>query len=463
MTASRNSVIEAARTYVRDGSFVKEMAPRIAIPSESPRADSREDHLLYLQSEMVPLLEAIGFSCRIVENPVQAHLPALIASRIEDPALKTILVYGHGDVLWGMDGDWAEGRSPWVLEEKAGKIFGRGMVDNKGQHSINFAALRTVLEARGRLGFNVKILLEMGEEAGSPGLNDLAQLHRDALSADVLIASDGPRVGANSSTVFLGARGGIGFRLVCKLREGGHHSGNWGGLLANPGIRLAHALATITDQKGRIQIPEWTPEEIPENVLEALGKIVMEAGPDDPETDPEWGEPGLTGATQVCGWCSFDIIAFICGRPEAPVNAIPGKAEAICQLRFVVGVNGDRILPALREHLDLRGFSDVMIEPMGKGYGKATRTDPDNPWARLALASIEKTVGREPALQPNFGGGIPNPVFADTLGMPTIWIPHSHPACAQHAPNEHMLTSVAEEGMAIMAGLFWDIGEGAPA
>ncbi|KAG1252988.1 hypothetical protein G6F65_017674 [Rhizopus arrhizus] len=93
----------------------------------------------------------------------------------------------------------------------------------------------------------------------------------------------------------------------------------------------------------------------------------------------------------------------------------------------------------------------------------ATRLSPDNAWVRWAAASLERTTGKRPALLPNLGGSLPNDIFADQLGLPTLWVPHSYPACAQHAPNEHLLGSVAREGLAIMAGLFWDLGDQGPA
>jgi hypothetical protein len=77
------------------------------------------------------------------------------------------------------------------------------------------------------------------------------------------------------------------------------------------------------------------------------------------------------------------------------------------------------------------------------------------------VASISATTGRAPAILPNLGGSLPNDCFADVLGLPTVWIPHSYPACSQHAPNEHLLGSVAREGLAIMTGIFWDLGEDA--
>jgi len=310
----------------------------------------------------------------------------------------------------------------------------------------------------GRLGFNVKVLIEMGEECASQGLREIAVAHREMLAADVLIASDGPRVGAERPTIFLGSRGSKTFHLRCHARDGAHHSGNWGGLLKNPGIRLAHAIASLTDANGRIRVPEWRPAKIPANVRTLLDAVHLEHGPDAPAIDPGWGEPGIEGSHQVLGFSSFDVIAFQCGTPEAPVNAVPGSAVATCHMLYVVGVEDDRVLPALRAHLDAEGFEDIEIEAMKRGFFDATRTDPDNPWVATARDSVKATTGKAPAILPNMGGSLPNEVFAGVLGIPTVWIPHSHPSCSQHAPNEHMLESVAEEGIAIMAGLFWDIG-----
>jgi len=456
---ARDDIIQAARAIVTRGEFVRALEPLVAIASESPRADCYADQLRYLETGIRPLLEPAGFACRILPNRVQPRLPLLYAERIEAAGLPTVLMYGHGDVLWGMAGDWQNDRSPWQVDVADGRIYGRGTVDNKGQHLINLTAVRLLIEKTGRLGFNLKVLIETGEESGSAGLHETVADHADLLQADVLIASDGPRASDDSPTVFLGARGGCGFDLVCHYRDGGHHSGNWGGLLANPAIRLAHALASITDAKGRILIEEWKPQAIPEPVKRALQSIRLTRSSNEPSIDPDWGEPGLSQAEQVYGWCNFEVLAWICGRPEAPVGAIPGHARASCQLRYVVDIDHTDIVPALRRHLDRHGFQDVEIKQDARGFFKATRTDTDHPWVQFTLASIQQTTGKTPSVLPNLGGSLPNEVFLETLKLPTVWVPHSHPSCSQHAPNEHMLLSVAEEGLAIMAGLFYDIGQ----
>ena len=152
------------------------------------------------------------------------------------------------------------GLSPWTLTERDGRYYGRGVVDNKGQHTINIAAQAAVLAERGKLGFNAKWLIEMGEETGSPGLREVCAEHRDLLAADVLVGSDGPRLTADRPTISLGTRGAFPIDIWIDAREGGHHSGNWGGLLSSPAIQLVHALSTITGPTGQIRIPEWVPD-----------------------------------------------------------------------------------------------------------------------------------------------------------------------------------------------------------
>jgi acetylornithine deacetylase/succinyl-diaminopimelate desuccinylase-like protein len=460
---TRAAAIAAAAEYFDTGGFAADLGRRVAIPTESQVEERAPALRAYLEDEIAPSLARLGFDSTIFDNPVRGG-PALIAERREDGANTTVLGYGHGDVIRGLEPQWHEGLSPWELTRRGDRLYGRGTADNKGQHSINIAAMQCVLQTRGRLGFNARLLIETGEEVGSPGLREICRNHKDRLAADVLIASDGPRLAPDRPTIFLGARGAINFDLVVDLREGGHHSGNWGGLLANPGVILAHALATITSPKGAIKVREWVPQSMPNSVRMALADCTVDGGDNAPEIDPDWGEPGLTPSEKVFGWCSFEVLAFTTGNPENPVNAIPPKARATCQIRFVVGVDPENFMPALRRHLDGHGFPMVQVEPWKKAYFPATRLDPDHPWVRWAARSIERTTGKRPAILPNLGGSLPNDIFAEDLGLPTVWVPHSYASCSQHAPNEHLLAPVAREALQVMTGIYWDLGEsGVPA
>ncbi len=458
---TRSQAIDHAADHFDDGTLFETLAGRVAVPTESQNPDRAEALAAYLTDEIVPAFEAMGFDCRLVEHP-EAPAPFLLAERFEGDDRATVLGYGHGDVVRGQDDRWMDGLDPWRLTERDDRWFGRGVADNKGQHTINMAALRTVIETRDALGFNAKYLIEMGEETGSPGFHAFCRDHVDELAADILVASDGPRLRAEHPTVFLGARGALNFDLVVDAREGAHHSGNWGGLISNPALQLAHALSSIASKRGEIHIAEWVPDEIPASVRRALEGLTVDGGENGPAVEPEWGQPGLTPAERVFAWCSFEILAFEAGTPAKPVNAIPPRARAHCQLRFVVGPDPDDILPALRRHLDRNGFGFVGIETGSGTNGdvrfRATRTDPDDPWVRRAVESIERTTGKSVAVLPNLGGSLPNDAFADILGLKTIWVPHSYPGCSQHAPDEHVPVALLREALLAMTGLYWDLG-----
>ena len=453
----RDAAIAHALAHFDSGAFKADVARRVAFPTESQNPDRAAELRRYLTDEMVPSFEALGFTCRIIEEP-RARGPFLYAERIEGPDLLTVLGYGHGDVIRGLDEGWDAGLSPWTLTERGDLWYGRGVVDNKGQHSVNLAAQAAVIATRGRLGFNAKWLIEMGEETGSPGLREVCSAHRDLFASDVLIGSDGPRPDRNRPAIYLGTRGGATIDVFIDAREGGHHSGNWGGLLSSPAIQLVHALSTVTTPTGQILIPEWLPKGgLPANVREALAGLVLDMGEGSPAIDPDWGEPGFTGPEKVFGWCAFEILAMESGNPKGPVNAVPPRAWARCQLRFVVGVEQEDIIPALRRHLDARGFPFVQVEAAREEVFPATRLDPDSPWVRWALASLGESTGKDPVLMPNAGGSLPNDAFSEILGLPTLWVPHSYQGCSQHAPNEHWPAAIAREALAAMAGLYWDV------
>lgn len=460
---TRAGAVDRARAYIDDGAFEAEMARRVAIPTESQVPRGFPHLTRYLTDEMKPCLEAIGFDCRIFENPVAGCGPVLLATRMEDAGAPTVLGYGHGDVIRGLEDQWTKGAGPWQTARDGERLYGRGTADNKAQHTINIAAMRAVIEERGRLGFNAKIMIEMGEENGSRGVREIMAANKDAFAADVFIGSDGPRVRADRPTISLGCRGGQSFDLICELRDGGHHSGNWGGALADPAAILAHAISTIVSPTGKLLIEDWRPAPLTPAVKEALADIELDGGAGAPDVDPEWGEPGLTPAENVYAWNSFAVLAMLSGNPDRPVNAIAPWARARCQLRYIAGTKRERILPALREHLDSHGFQNVAVArpPADTADGfDASRTEPDHPWAQWVKGAVTRSTNAPLAVIPQTGGSICNDLFTDLLGIPAIWLPHSYPGCSQHAPDEHILMPLSRNALEVMAGLYWDLGEG---
>ncbi|WP_237213779.1 M20 family metallopeptidase [Falsiroseomonas oryziterrae] len=461
---SRDGAIARALSFFDDGGYAALLSRLVAIPSTSQEPEGAPALTRYLEEGLKDWVERLGFRATIHPNPVAGFGPILTAERIEDPARPTILLYGHGDTVRGLDDQWRDGLKPWTLTDEGDRWYGRGSADNKGQHAINLAALEAVLAERGRLGFNVKLVIETAEERGSTGLRDFVAAQREALAADALIASDGPRVEPGLPTIATGTRGTFHFDLAVNLREGGVHSGHWGGLTRDPAVILSHAIASIIDRNGRILVRDWLPRGgLPEGVRQVLAGCPLGGGEGAATIDAGWGEPGLTPAEKIYGWCSFIVLAMTSGRPENPVNAVAPSARAHCQIRYTVDVDPQRFAPALRAHLDAAGFPEVAIEKAGVRM-PASRTAPDHPWVQWARASMERSLGKRVQVIPNSSGGLPGDVFVDHLGVPLVWIPHSYSGCKQHGPDEHLLKATARDGIAAFAGLWWDLGEaGTPA
>ena len=382
---------------------------------------------------MVPAFAALDFTSRLVESP-SGKAPFLFAEHHESASAPTVLIYGHGDVVDGMEGEWRDGRDPWRTTVAGTRLYGRGTADNKGQHSINMAALRAVREARGgKLGFNAKFIVEMGEEIGSPDLGKVCDLNRDALKADLFMASDGPRLSADRPTLFLGCRGGIRIHLDVNLRDGGHHSGNWGGVLANPATILVNAISTLVDGHGRLQLDALKPPRLTNQIRSYLADVQVVPTEDEPALAENWGEDGLSAAERLYAWNTLEVLAMSSGNIGKPANAIPGHANAVLQLRFVVGTKVDGLIDAVRAHLVAEGLSDGRgaggpelcrlahrfrqpLDQMGGGFGPKHHRQGAGGAAEFRRLAAERRVFRD------FGP-------ADDLG-PAL-LSRLFPACAQ--------------------------------
>lgn len=459
--SDRTSAITQAKDNINNGEFYQTLARRVAMETESQNPDAAEVLSAYLKQEIQPYMTQLGFECEQFDNPVAGKPPLMIATRIESASSKTLLLYGHGDVTDGQAELWMEGTHPWKMAQIGDKLFGRGTADNKGQHTINLMALATVLKQRdGHLGYNVKVLFEMSEEVGSTGLEQFCREHKDALHADLFLASDGPRLNAATPTIFLGSRGVCQFRLRCQTGNGARHSGNWGGVITNAAIRLNHALGTLVSKTGQVlpaSLKAPAPQGLAASMMQAL-PVGGNAG--DPNLNNDWGETHLTKGERLFGSNTLEVIALGAGNIVKPVGAIPDSAEAVCHLRIVPGTDWKNLVANLQDHFVSQDMED--IEVIYEGGYNATRLDPAHPWVSFVQKSMQVSLEQDITVLPNLGGTIPNHCFADVLALPTVWMPHSYPSCNQHAPDEHILVSVAEQGLASAAGVFWDLGDAWP-
>jgi acetylornithine deacetylase/succinyl-diaminopimelate desuccinylase-like protein len=462
MATGREDALRRAAAAFDSGAFERRLAELVAIPSTSQEPERAPELERYLREAMEPWLRRMGFSTEVHPNEVVGAGPILIAERVEDPALPSVITYGHGDTVRGMEGEWSRERTPWTLRREGDRWYGRGSADNKGQHAINLFALEQVLAARSnRLGANVRLVLEMGEERGSPGLRSFVARHAARLASDVFIASDGPRVAPATPTLAAGSRGNYHFDLVVQARGGEVHSGHWGGLTTDPALVLSHALAAIADRHGRVLVRDWLPgggAPLSGTVRALLADCPVDPGTDAAEIEPGWGEPGLSAAEKLYAWNSVIVLSQLSGRPEAPVNAVAPWARAHCQIRYTPETDPAVFVPALRRHLDVAGFPEVRIENARQGMpGSATPLG--DSWLLWAADSLRRSLDGRMQLIPATSGGMPGDVFKDLLGTPLIWVPHGHNGCQQHGPDEHLLMTVAREGVIAFAGLWWDLAQ----
>src|SRR6266513_2930673 len=359
---TRADAVARAHQHLHSGRFLAELDRRVAYRTESQNPERRDVLRAYLEQELQPAFAQLDFATILIESPTGKG-PYLLADYRESSSAPTVLMYGHGDVVDGMAGEWRDNLDPWRTTKVANRVYGRGTADNKGQHSINMSALSAVRDARGgKLGFNAKFIIETGEEIGSPDLRQVCEGLREELKADLFLASDGPRLSVERPTIFLGCRGGLRIHLDVNLRDGGHHSGNWGGVLANAATILSGAIASLVDEKGRMQLDALKPPRISNQIRSVLADVKVEPTADEPALSPDWGEEGLSAAERLYAWNTLEVLAVSSGNIESPANSISGVTHAVLQLRFVVGTRLDRIVDALRAHLHSNGFSIVEVK-----------------------------------------------------------------------------------------------------
>ncbi len=460
MNPGRINTLNAAVQSFDSGRFLDILESLVAVPTESHPPKHKLDLERYCEKLIRPLLEDMGHQVRIFKNTYPEHGPFLISERIESPTLPTLLLYGHGDVVRAMPELWREGLQPWQLLVEGDRVYGRGTVDNKGQHLIFLEALRAHLRVCGAHGFNIRVLIEMGEEAGSPGLENFLETHSNLCEADLFLALDGPRQSMDIPDLTLGTRGSFSVDLEVNLRPGNNHSGHWGGVLEDPAAILANVLSTLISRDGRILVDGWRPQNVPSNVKKAAKTVRGDMLKEHTEkTDRTWGEPGLSSQEKIYAWNSAVVLSMISGQPENPIGAVSGFARARIQLRYIVDTPTDTILPALRGHLDANGFSFVDLRPVvERDMFPPHRTSPDDPWVLILAESMRITSGYEPNIIPSIGASGPSAWFAQKLNLPVIWIPHSYGGCGQHGPDEHGLVELFRDGLKLMAGIFFDIG-----
>ncbi|MCA9982732.1 MAG: M20/M25/M40 family metallo-hydrolase, partial [Anaerolineales bacterium] len=402
-------------------------------------------------------LTEMGFAAELQQT---AGWPLVLGRRVEDPALPTVMIYGHYDVqppdpleLWQSP--------PFEPTIRDGRLYARGVGDNKGQHSAHLFAIEALLAVQGRLPCNVIVLLEGEEEVGSPHIAEFIATHKEELDADLVIISDGPVEHDGRSTIEFGVRGVISFEMRARGANQDLHSGNWGGVVPNPLWTLVHLLGTMKNDKGQITIDGFYDEMAEGGPLEmaALANLPVDVEAVKNELDlKEFDQPlERTFFERLSLWPTFTINGLHGGYGgPGSKTVLPHEAKAKCDIRLVANQSVEEVWAKVKAHV-ARHAPDV--ELIYQGGMDPSKTPLDSRFVPPIKAAMLAAQGYEPLMRPAMGGSLPNYVFTKTLGLHTFVIPFANADESNHAPNENMEVWRIKMGIKTGASLLHHLGQ----
>lgn len=416
-----------------------------SVSTDSRHTADVRDCASWLQQKLL----SMGLS---VETHETARHPVVVARNEHRADRKTVLIYGHYDVqpvdpleLWQSN--------PFEPEIREGKIWARGATDNKGQMLAHVLGVEKTLREHAALPVNLIFLFEGEEEIGSPNLAPFLEKHREELRCDVIAVSDTGMVAAGIPTMGYGLRGIACAEVTLRGPKSDLHSGIFGGAVANPITALARLVASLHDDKGRIQIHGFYDDVRP---LEAWESEMWRQIPGVAEAD----YLRSTGSPAVFGEDGYSSAERVWARPTAELNGIgggyqgegsktvlPAKAFAKFSFRLVPDQDPRDILEKVerhfREHCPQGVHCDIEIGHDGKPY----LADPHSADGKAAQRALHKAFGREAVLIRE-GGSIPIiQSFREILGADTLLLGLALPDCRIHAPNENFPVENFETGI----------------
>ncbi len=412
--------------------FLSRLIDYLRHPSISAYGDGIGETAEYIAEVM----RQIGLSVKIMPT---SGWPMVFGESITKPEALTVLLYGHYDVQ-PPDPLEAWISPPFEPDIRNGRLYARGVGDNKGQHFAQLMALETLLACRGTLPCNVKVLLEGEEEVGSPHMPAFMRDHSEELRSDLVIVSDGPVHENGQSTISFGVRGVLDIELRVQEAARDLHSGHWGGIVPNPLWTLVHLLSTMKNASGEITIEGFYDHVLPLSDMEreALAKLPIDVE----EVKHSLGihhldEPQERGYFErLTAWPTLTLngIHGGYGGPGSK-TVLPREAVAKCDIRLVEAQSAEDILAKVKAHVQ-RYAPEVSVTSYG-GMDPS-KTPLDSPFTEPLRQALLAAQGTEPLLVPSKGASLPNYVFTRTLGIPAFGVPYANVDESNHAPNENM-------------------------
>lgn len=384
------------------------------------------------------MLKKRGFLVEIMHT---AGAPVVFGER-KGKSTKTLLIYNHYDVqppepleLWETP--------PFKPSRRDGKLFGRGVSDDKGHIAARLFAIDSLLATAGELPCTIKFIIEGEEETSSVHLFEFIKENQDKLKADACIWEFGSVDHREVPMQYLGLRGISYVELSVDTATTDVHSGLGGSIIPNSAWRLVWALNTLKGEDERIQIPGFYDRIRPPSKrdIELMSALPEVAGEYKSRFGVKKFIKGLTGGLELRIEEVFSPTCTICGltsgyQGPGSKTVLPAHASAKVDFRLVPDQEPDDILKKLRAHLDAQGFSDVIITDLG-GDAPA-RTDPDDPFIQLVAKVAEEVYEMPMQLVPLIGGSGPSHPFVHDLHLPVAMAGLGYPDTRAHAPNENI-------------------------
>ncbi len=470
-----DKLFQTARTYrkAHEHQIIREFTDLLSIPNVSSDRENIRKNAVFIRDMMTKR----GIDARIMET---AGNPVVFGELKVPDAARTLLIYIHYDGQPVDPAKWTD-THPFEPILRPGKllagtsepkpipfpdkgepydenwrIYARGSSDDRAPIIGYMAALDALQDAGIPLRNNIKFILEGEEEAGSTNLRPFLEKHRDLLDCDVLFMCDGPAYYSGDPTLFFGVRGITGLEITVYGPNTSVHSGHYGNWIPNPGIRLAHLLASMRDTEGNVKIRGWYDSCVPlsEAEIEAIQsipsyeqQIMANYGFSRPES--KWESlmmaihyPGLNLNGLACGWT---------GAQQRTI--IPPTATAALDIRLVKGNDPEHMVGLIVEHIRQQGYHVVKQDPdtetrmkypliarvrhQESGY-KASRTPLDHPISKAVIAALSENSEKPPVLLPSLGGSLPIYLFSDLLKIPVIGVSIANHDNNQHQPDENL-------------------------
>jgi len=423
-------------TYLKDNleNSIAELSRLCAQPSVS----AQNWGLVECSELVADMLRRRGFSVQIIPT---GGAPVVFAERA-GRSNRILLIYNHYDVqppepieLWDSP--------PFEPSLREGKLYARGVSDDKGQFVARLHALDALLDRDGELPCKVKFIIEGEEETSSVHLNGFIEQNQELLAAQACIWEYGGVDHRETPMQYLGLRGICYVELSIDTATIDVHSGLGGGIFPNAAWRLVWALNTLKGPDERIRIPGFYDPVLPpsERDLQLMNEL--------PEVAEEYRHrygvdhfiKNLTGGIELRIAEVFEPTCTICGltsgyQGPGSKTVLPARASAKVDFRLVPDQTPQKVLEQLRAHLDHEGFKDVKIQFLG-GETPA-RTDPDDPFVDLVVRTAQPVFGQPMQLVPLTGGSGPNYPFVHLLKVPVVTAGAGYPGALTHAPNENL-------------------------